>query len=219
MKVLGKIVEACIFREQEKAIKYLRTPSFSYGEFQQYNNPIEEITFKWEEFCRQLGNKLQEVNVVNVELYTKNTANGLNSYDKYVRTINYRTPILIGIVSSISDVATYATSLITDDFLTIPQSPYNATTVIDYSYCPIIFVGSVDNVSTNVLHINGVRYDISNNVCYIVDGKDDNGMAIVRNIPIDDDFVFTSVFTDDDSSNISYKYRGSSIGWEVFNLY
>lgn len=195
------------------------TKEYIFDAYDQYNNPIEEITFKWEEFCRQLGNKLQEVNVVNVELYTKNTANGLNSYDKYVRTINYRTPILLGIVSSESDVIAYATSLITDDFLTIPQSPYNGATVIDYSYCPIIFVGSVDNVSTNVLHINGVRYDISNNVCYIVDGKDDNNIAIVRSIPIDNDFVFTSIFTDDDNTNISYKYRGSSLGWEVFTLY
>lgn len=195
------------------------TKEYIYDAYDQYNNLVEDITFKWEDFCYQLGNKLQEVNVVTLELFTKNSAKGINSYDKYVRTINYRTPVLLGIVSSTADVVTYATSLITGNFLTIPQSPYNATTVIDYSYCPIIFVGYVNNISTNVLHINGVRYDISSNVCYIVDGKDSSGNAIVRNIPINENFVFTSVFTSDTSPNVSYKYRGSSIGWELFNLY
>ena len=195
------------------------TKEYTYDSQDILGNPIEEFSFKWSDFCGQLGNRLQEINEVKFSLYTKNTSNGLNSYDKYERYINYRTPILLGIVASDMAVSTYATSLITSDFLTIPASPYNASTVVHYNYCPIIFVGSLSYSSSDILNIDGNRYSISSNVCYRVDGKDSDGNAIIRKINIDEDFVFTSIFTDDSSTSKSYKYRGSSIGWLEFTLY
>lgn len=195
------------------------TKEYVYDSQDTLGNLVEDFKFKWVDFCRQLGNRLQEINEVNFELYTKNITNGLNSYDKYKRFINYRTPILLGIVSTSTAVVTYATSLITSDFLTIPASPYNASTVVHYTYCPIIFVGSLSYNSSDVLNIDGNRYNISSNECYRVDGKDSNGNAIIRKIDIDEDFVFTSVFTNDSSMSKSYKYRGSSIGWLEFTLY
>ena len=188
---------------------------------------IEDMTLKWADFCKRMNYKLQTTNNVILKIKTYNENKGIYSYQEYEKDIIYSMPVVVGIVSSQNEVQTYADSLVTPMLISVPQTSVSPAMTYTYQETCLIFVGdvvtssSISSLTGDFLKgQDGQNWDITQNVCYRIDGIDQNGKAIIHKIDIDEYYSICNKFTSlsNNTSNY-YRYRGSSNGWLYYSPY
>ena len=169
-----------------------------YDAYDSVNGTLEEMTWKWADFCEKMGNKVKANNEVYLEVKTYNPDKQLYSYDHYEKQIQMLPPRLVGIVQNASDVQAYADSLILNN--TVIQIPNTSgvcsTFTMTYEEAPLVFVGT-PNPNGLFMGLDGNYYDITT-TAYRIDGANGtagNYTASIHEITIDEYYIFRTNFT------------------------
>lgn len=193
----------------------------AYNEFLDPPN-LEDMTFKWADFCRELGQKVKANNNVYMEIKTYNPDLDLYSYDHYEKQIVMLPPVLVGIVANTADVQTFANSIVYDNtVMEIPQTAVTEHFALDYEQAALIFLGTQSD-SGQFYHLDGTSYDITA-VAYRIDGAVENTsspgtyIAKVHEVSLDDYYIFKTNYT---GLNAPPKYyqrlSGSYIEYNIY---
>ena len=133
-------------------------------------------------------------------------------------------PTLVGIVGNVADVQTYADTLVQASQIEVPATSVSPKFYLSYQDAALIFVGSSYtsgvSVGQGIVGQDGNTWDITNNECYVIDGIDSSGKAILHKISIDEYYTFGSNFTTLASNTTKYyRYRGTTNGWVLYTPY
>ena len=186
--------------------------------------PVENITFKWSDFCSGMLDKTQVTNNVVLDIFTYNRDKKLNSFARYTKSIIYAMPTLVGIVNTVADVQIYADTLVQASQIEVPATSVSPKFYLSYQDAALIFVGSAYSSTGTVGHgiggQDGNTWYITNNECYVIDGIDTSGKAVLHKIVIDEYYTFGSKFTTLVSNTTKYyRYRGITNGWIPYTPY
>ena len=198
--------------------------SLTYPAITTSNTPVEDITLRWADFCSNMLNKTQVINSVALSIYTYNRIKKIKSFASYEKSIIYVMPTLVGIVGNVADVQTYADTLVQTSQIEVPATSVSPKFYLSYQDAALIFVGSSYtsgvSVGQGIVGQDGNIWDIANNECYVIDGIDSSGKAVVHKIDIDEYYTFGSNFTTLASNTTKYyRYRGTTNGWVLYTPY
>ena len=198
--------------------------SLTYPAITASNTPIEDITLKWADFCSNMLNKTQVINSVSLSIYTYNRTKKIKSFASYEKSIIYVMPTLVGIVGNVADVQTYADTLVQTSQIEVPATSVSPKFYLSYQDAALIFVGSSYtsgvSVGQGIVGQDGNTWYITNNECYVIDGIDSSGKAVIHKIDIDEYYTFGSKFTTLASNTTKYyRYRGTTNGWVLYTPY
>lgn len=162
---------------------------------------LEEMTFKWAEFCEKMGSKVRANNEVYMEVGTYDPDKELYSYDHYEKQIIMIPPILVGIVENEADVQDYANSLCYND--TVMEIPEVVTVTsafaLTYEQAALVFIGQKAD-DGQFMSLDGNKYNIST-TAFRIDGAtqdpddEDKYIASLHKIEIDEAYIFRTNFT------------------------
>ena len=169
------------------------------------------MTLKWEEFCKNMGNKVSINNdvVMYVKTYNDNESRKLYSYAEYYKYFTYSIPRIVGIVTSVDDVQAYADSIVFSANIVIPEGKVNSQFTMDYSECPLILIGTAkeDGILKGQ---DGVMYECGAQA-FKIDGIDSTHKAIVREITIGEEFILRSNFNSVEGNLVDcFRYRNNA---------
>jgi len=183
-----------------------------------------DITLFWNEFCVQMGNRLQRVSDVQLEIGSYNKQKDLYSFDHYDKHLIYHVPRVVGIIypqdgDDVDQMAkTYADSIVTATHIEIPESTYVEFSTMTFEDAPLILVA--DSTTTDLSGItgqDGVRY-IPSTKAYRVDGANGDNDAVIHEIELKEEYVLQNDFTRAEGVNRRY-YRYRNSNWYETQLY
>ena len=183
-----------------------------------------DITLFWNEFCENMGDRLQRVSDVQLEIGTYNKQKDLYSYDHYDKHLIYHVPRVVGIIYPQAGddvdqlVKDYADSIVTATHVEIPESIYVEFSTMTFEDAPLILIA--DGTTTDLSGItgqDGVRY-IPSTKAYRVDGANADNDVVIHEIELKPEYVIQNDFTRAEGVNRRY-YRLRNNNWNETQLY
>lgn len=144
----------------------------------------QNMTLKWEDFCKNMDRKLKDHNDVTLEINTHDKTRNLDSYYSYEKHIIYAVPRIMCIVSTEEDVK-QAIEKIGRETTVVTRDINGVDITVTYNYSPLVFVGEERTIG--VLAQDGKRYVLTDTV-YKLDGYKDN-KVLYHKIDLGKDFV------------------------------
>lgn len=201
---------------------------FKYDAVENYGtasvNYPKDITLYWNEFCEKMGNRLQRVSDVQLEIGTYNNDKELYSYDHYDKHIIYHVPRVVGIIypnpgDNVDQMAKdYADTIVTATHVEVPASQYTDFNTMTFEDAPLILVASATTTGLDgITGQDGIRY-IPSTKAYRVDGANGNNDAIIHEIELKPEFVLQNDFVRNEGVNRRY-YRYRNGQWLETDLY
>lgn len=169
----------------------------------------------WAKFCEQMGENIKYSNITTFNLLTYNSSKDLYSYDKYTKTIDWRTPRFVGVVSSEEEASDLANSylLLDGTSVVVPETDINPQIALLLTECPLLIEGTlVTGVSSDVdiKGQDGNVYRLSN-IAYRIVGRDDENNPILYKFSISENYIIRSDFTQRVDNYADYwKYNGTN---------
>lgn len=188
-----------------------------------YTYPTD-MTMYWHEFCENMGDRLQRVSDVQLEIGTYNKEKKLYSFDHYDKHLIIHVPRIVGILnpSAGADVdalaKAYADSIVTATHVELQTSTYIDFTTMTFEDAPLIVIASGTTTAlTGVTGQDGVRYVLSQ-TAYRIDGATGDNNAVIHKITMNPEYVIQNDFTRAEGVNRRF-YRLRSGAWNETNLY
>ena len=183
------------------------------------NMNITSMRYKWSEFCKNMINNVSIVNDVEIEVKTYDEKLDLYSYDMYLKTFRYYMPRMIGIVTSVNAVQSFANQVSSLPYILINQSNYTPQLTVPYYECGLIFVGTQTSSTNGIIGQDGLNYDITSPIVYRIDGYDINtGTAIIHQIDLEEYYIFRSNYNTYQNNAVDcWQYRNNS--WNTYIPY
>ena len=172
---------------------------------------INNMTLFWQDFCKDMGNKVSISNSCIAKIKTYDSATNLYSYDEYEKSFSWEIPRLVGIVADRASTQALANTYVRPALnnITIPAGVVNPQLVFTFEDCALIFEGTQVS-SGGYMGQDGNRYSLST-TAYRIDGYTSSGTAIIHQVNISDEFIIRSNFNVAVNNYSDYfRYRGGT---------
>lgn len=176
---------------------------------------VEEGKLSWEQFCEVMGDNVQYQNTVILNVLTYNSTKDLYSYDKYEKSIDWRTPRFVGVVADQAEAQSLADSYIlaSANSIVVPATTVSPQIALLYTENPILIEGiRVTGTSSpnDIIGQDGNPYRL-NTQAYRIVGKDANNKAILYPFTINEYYIFRTDFTQlVDNYDEYWQYNGTN---------
>ena len=129
---------------------------------------INDARLKWSQFCEDMGDNVQYQNTVILDVMTYDSTKELYSYDKYEKSIDWRVPRYVGVVTDQAEAQALADSyiLVSSNSIVVPETSVSPQLAMLYTECPIIIEGT--SASNGIMGQDGNYYTLSNQAYRIV---------------------------------------------------